>query len=137
MRGVILKVDWHYLCVEMMLDYIPQEIATWDNYNKYQEFYDHFISISTVLGARKKTEHGTCNLMIGDDEYIDKTAHIMKRSVKQCFEFAKHQREENKTILAATLQKCEKIQENSKLNASQRTFLEQRIQELRLMLESD
>ena len=86
-----MTVDWYYLCVEMMVEYIPKDIVTWDNYNKYQEICDHFICVANILGARIKAEQNVDNLMIDHNENTAKVAALMKRLVKQNLEFAKRQ----------------------------------------------
>jgi len=86
-----LSIDWNYLCVEMMLEYVPEEIETWSNADKFTEICDHFISVSTILAVRIKKERNISNLMIDDDKNIAKIAFLMKRSVRQAFEFAKQQ----------------------------------------------
>ena len=49
-------------------------------------------------------------------------------------DYTKAELEEARQALTSTLQKCEKVQESSKLGASQRTLLERRIKALRISL---
>ena len=83
------KNDWLKLCLDMMYEYIPKDFDTQENYNKFQEVCDHFISISTALSARKKDKRNINQIMIDDDEDIVKTAEVLKRSARQNFEFVK------------------------------------------------
>ena len=74
-----------------MLEYFPEEIETWRNADKFTEICDHFINVSTILAVRIKKERNISNLVIDDDKNIAKIAFLMKRSVRQAFEFAKQQ----------------------------------------------
>lgn len=49
-------------------------------------------------------------------------------------EYTKEQLDEAATSLASTLHKCEKIQENGKLNSSQKTLNDRRVNALRIAL---
>lgn len=128
------KHGWLIICVNMMIGYIPQEIDTWDSYNKFQDVCEHFISASTIFGARLKAERNLSDVMIDDDETIGKLAQIMKRFVTQSYGFDKNQQEENKVIMVAALRKYEDMLGNEKLSMFQQTVLRNGINELKRML---
>ena len=84
-----MKVDWHYLCVEMMMDYIPQELETREEFNKFQEICDHFINVSKTLGEKIKSEQNKSVLTPEDNEDIANIMQLMKRLARQNLEFLK------------------------------------------------
>ena len=129
------KIDWLIICADMMIEYIPQEIGTWDNYNIFQDICEHFIRVSTAFSGKIKAERNINQLMIDDDETIGKLAQIMNRLALQGLGFAKSQHEENKIITTSALRKYEAMLENENLNESQQTALRNGIRELRFILD--
>ena len=83
------KVDWYYLCLEMIMEYIPKNLDTRENYNKFQEICDHFLSVSKILSARIKTEQNVDCVMIDESEEVKKVSQLLKRLARQNLEFLK------------------------------------------------
>ena len=132
----MMKIDWHYLCVEMMLEYIPQDVATQESYDKFQEICDHFISVSRVLSTRIKSEQNITEIASDESEDTAKIAQMMKRLARQMLEFLKQQREE--TIITATtaIQRYEGMLVSENLSNSTQSYLKHKIHELRDVLET-
>lgn len=126
----MLKIDWHYLCVEMIIGYITQDIDTLESYEKYQDVSTHFIVISNILRSRIKTERNIVELNVDDTEETNNIAQIMRRIIVQCLYFVKQQHKENNSIATAAAQKYEEMLVNNELSVSQRVFIEQQIKKL-------
>jgi hypothetical protein len=115
----------------MMIAYIPKEITTWENYEKYQEICDHFITVSNILGTRLKSERSISELRNDESEETKTISQIMMRIVMQCHDFIIQQQEETKAVAASAVQTYEKILVENNFNESKCLYIEQRIQELR------
>ena len=80
------NVNWYYLCLEMMLAYIPQALDTRETFNKVQEISDHFISLSKILA--EKTQNKII-LTSKDTEDIANVKQLMARISRQNYELIK------------------------------------------------
>ena len=76
------RTDWLRLCLEMMREYVPGKLDSYDSHNKFLNIGDHLASV--VLFAGKK---------YGDERKaeIDALSQRMILSLRQDFEFMKAQ----------------------------------------------
>lgn len=125
------KIDWYYLCLEMMLEYISRTLDTRDTFHKIEEISSHFINVSKTLDKKTKNKN---ILASKDTENIANVKKLMARITRQNYELVKHQYEENQTAATSALRNYEKMLRVENLNGSQRMCLENGINELRLML---
>ena len=45
------KIDWHYLCLEILMNYIKQNLDVFGN-SKRQEMFEHYMVASQTFGER-------------------------------------------------------------------------------------
>ena len=80
------NVNWYYLCLEMMLAYIPQALDSKETFSKVQEISDHFISLSKTLD--EKTQNKII-LTFKDTEDIANVKQLMAHISRQNYELIK------------------------------------------------
>ena len=60
-----MKSEWLYICLNMMIAYVPQKLETRKGRESIREFFDHYMVVSDLLTTRFQTR---VQGLSGDDE---------------------------------------------------------------------
>ena len=85
-----MRIDWHYLCLELLMNYSQQELETSGN-SKKQEMFEHYMVASQVFGDRMKRNLN--GLTVDDKAIFENKMHMsfedmmfLMERIKHCFE---------------------------------------------------